>query len=310
MTTPVTCAPPLSGVDLGGNPPLAGDGCTKLEVINLEWRPSVRDAEGDPLAGIDPTTPSVARMYDYYLRGKDNFEVDRDAAERVAQAMPEIGGLALENRSFLRRAVRYMARRGVRQFLDIGSGLPTAGNTHEIAQEITPDARVVYVDIDPVVLTHGRALLATNEHTTVAQGDMRRPARVLEHPETTRLIDFDAPVGVLMIAMIHFLTLEERSSVMAVLRDALASGSHLATTHVTTDGHAAKAVEQIEAVYATTPTPIYFRPKEEIEPFFEGFDLVDPGLVTIDQWNPDDDSQDEPAEGIGTWLYGGVGHKP
>lgn len=270
----------------------------------------MQEAEGTPLKGVDPTAPTVARMYDYYLRGKDNFEVDRAAADRVASAMPEIGGLALENRSFLRRAVRHMTWNGVRQFLDIGSGLPTVGNTHEIVQQIAPEGRVVYVDVDPVVLAHGRALLAANDRTTVTQGDMRRPTEVLQDPETTRLIDFSAPVGVLMIAMIHFLTVEERSSVMEVLRDALVPGSYFTATHVTTEGHSAGAVEEIEAVYATTPTPIYFRPKEEIAPFFGGFDLVDPGLVTIDQWNPDNDQQDPPAQSIGTWLYGAVGRKP
>lgn len=270
----------------------------------------MQEAEGTPLKGIDPTSPTVARMYDYYLRGKDNFEVDRAAADRVALAMPEIGGLALENRSFLRRAVRNMANSGIRQFLDIGSGLPTVGNTHEIVQEIIPDARVVYVDIDPVVLAHGRALLAANEWTTVVQGDMRKPSAVLENPETTRLIDFSEPVGVLMIAMIHFLTLDEQDSVMRVYRDAMAPGSHFTATHVTTEGHSAGAVEEIEDVYATTPTPIYFRPKEDIAPFFAGFDLIDPGLVTIDQWNPDNDQQDLPEEFIGTWLYGAVGRKP
>jgi hypothetical protein len=268
------------------------------------------DKDGDITSEIDPNKPSVARMYDYYLNGKDNFEIDRQAAERVALAMPEIGGLALENRSFLRRSVRYMANRGIRQFLDIGSGLPTVGNTHEIAQEIIPDAHVVYVDSDPVVLAHGRALLATNEYTTVAQGDMRRPLEVLNHPKTVQLIDFDAPVGVLMIAMIHFLTLQERSTVMAGLRGALAPGSYLTATHVTTEDHSIQAVSQIEAVYATTPTPIYFRTKEQIEPFFEGFELVEPGLVTIDQWDPDTDPHDRPAERIGTWLYGGLGRKP
>ncbi|WP_243716195.1 SAM-dependent methyltransferase [Actinomadura darangshiensis] len=263
--------------------------------------------EDGPFLEIDPTRPSVARMYDYYLHGKDNFQVDRDAADRVAQAMPEIGELALENRSFLRRSVRYMARRGIRQFLDIGSGLPTVGNTHEIAQEIVPDARVVYVDSDPVVLAHGRALLATNEFTTVAQADMHRPAEVLGHAERTGLIDFAAPVGVLMIAMTHFLTLDEREGVMAPLRGALAPGSHLAATHVTTEGHAAAAVEQIEAAYAATPTPIYFRSKTDIAPFFDGFTLVDPGLVTIDGWNPEDDDADKPVKDVGKWLYGGVG---
>ncbi|MFC5752733.1 SAM-dependent methyltransferase [Actinomadura rugatobispora] len=266
-------------------------------------------ADDGPVPGIDATRASVARMYDYYLSGKDNFQVDRDAAEQVRRAMPEIGELARENRSFLRRSVRYMARRGIRQFLDIGSGLPTVGNTHEIAQRIIADARVVYVDSDPVVLTHGRALLATNEFTTVAQADMRRPAEVLEHARRTGLIDFSAPVGVLMIAMTHFLTLDERGAVMRTLRDALAPGSHLAATHVTTEGHSAEAVEQIETVYATTPTPIYFRSKADIAPFFEGFGLVEPGLVTIDAWNPEGDLQDEPLKDVGTWLYGGVGRK-
>ncbi|WP_308211816.1 SAM-dependent methyltransferase [Actinoallomurus soli] len=268
------------------------------------------DSQDVRIPTVDVTRPSVARMYDYYLSGKDNFEVDRAAAEQVAQAMPEIRELALENRSFLRRAVRYMTQRGVRQFLDIGSGLPTVGNTHEIAQEIAADARVVYVDVDPVVLVHGRALLGRDKSTTVVQGDMRRPGEVLGHQETTRLLDPTAPVGVLMIAMIHFLTLEERRSVMEELRAALPPGSYLAATHVTGEGHSASAVEQIEAVYATTPTPIYFRPRQEIAGFFEGFDVVEPGLVTIDRWNPDSDQRDRPRAKAGTWLYGAVARKP
>jgi O-methyltransferase involved in polyketide biosynthesis len=246
-------------------------------------------------------------MYDYYLGGKDNYRVDREAVERVAEAMPEIRQLAQENRAFLRRAVRYMARQGIRQFIDIGSGLPTAGNTHEIAQEIAPDARVVYVDNDPVVLAHGRALLAADDNTTVATADMHEPDEVLRHPQTLKLIDFDQPVGVLMIAMVHFLTVEERASVMGRLRDALAPGSHLTATHVTTDGKPAEAVAQIEAVYATTPTPIYFRDSAEIGRFFDGFDLVEPGLVTLDHWHPD---PADPAPEPTGWLYGGVGRKP
>ncbi|GII52599.1 hypothetical protein Pth03_09880 [Planotetraspora thailandica] len=264
------------------------------------------DQGGGEPRGIDMTRPSVARMYDYYLGGKDNFEIDRAAVRRVEEAMPEIRQLAQENRAFLRRAVRYMTRQGIRQFIDIGSGLPTAGNTHEIAQEITPDARVVYVDNDPVVLVHGRAILATDDNTAVASADMRRPAEVLEHPETAKLIDFNEPVGVLMIAMVHFLTTEERAPVMDHLRDALPSGSYIAATHVTGDGHSADAVAQIETVYASTPTPIYFREHGEVARFFDGFDLVDPGLVTIDTWHPaPDDLAPEPTR----WLYGGVGRK-
>ncbi|MGH3374575.1 MAG: SAM-dependent methyltransferase [Actinoallomurus sp.] len=255
---------------------------------------------------IDTSRPSVARMYDYYLGGKDNYRVDREAVEHVAAAMPEIRQLAQENRAFLRRAVRYMARQGIRQFIDIGSGLPTVGNTHEVAQKIVPDAHVVYVDNDPVVLAHGRAILAADENTSVATADMHRPEDVLQHAETTRLIDFSQPVGVLMIAMVHFLTLEERSTVMGRLCDALAPGSHLTATHVTTDGKAADAVAQIEAVYATTPTPIYFRDRQEIAAFFDGFELVEPGLVTPDAWRPD---PEDPAPGATKWLYGAVGRK-
>jgi hypothetical protein len=258
-------------------------------------------------SGIDVTRPSVARMYDYYLGGKDNFEIDREAVRRVEKAMPEIRQLALENRAFLRRAVRHMARQGIRQFIDIGSGLPTAGNTHEIAQEIIPDARVVYVDNDPVVLQHGRALLATDQNTTVAAADMRRPIEVLEHPHTVKLLDFSQPVGVLMIAMVHFLTMDERGAVMTQLRDSLPSGSYLTVTHVTRDGHLADAVAAIEAVYADTPTPIYFREHAEVAGFFEGFELVPPGLVTIDTWHPD---PDDLAPEATRWLYGGVGRKP
>ena len=256
--------------------------------------------------GIDTSRPSVARMYDYYLDGTDNYQVDRDAVAQVEAAMPEVRQLAWENRAFLRRAVRYMARQGIDQFLDIGSGLPTVGNTHEIARQVIPDARVVYIDIDPVVAAHGRTLLATDESTTVATADMHRPEEVLRHPETARLIDFTRPVGVLLIAMIHFIAQEERPRIMGHLRDALPSGSHLTATHVTADGHSAEAVAQIERVYATTPTPIYFRGHAEIGRFFDGLELAEPGLVTIDAWRRD---PGDPAPSATRWLYGAVGRK-
>ncbi|WP_242189690.1 SAM-dependent methyltransferase [Saccharopolyspora soli] len=276
-------------------------------IIEEQMEGAVMEQQDDSgLSSVDMNRPSVARMYDYYLGGKDNYQVDRDAVDRVAQAMPEIRELAQENRAFLRRAVRYMARQGIRQFIDIGSGLPTVGNTHEIAQAVNPDARVVYVDNDPIVLAHGRALLASDDNTTVVTADMRRPAEVLEHPQTNALIDFDEPVAVLMIAMVHFLTAEERPAVMGQLRDALAPGSHITATHVTTDHKSPDAVAQIESIYATTPTPIYFRDHAEIARFFDGFDFVDPGLVTIDDWHPD---RDDPAPEATGWLYGAVGRK-
>ncbi|HEX6520866.1 MAG TPA: SAM-dependent methyltransferase [Streptosporangiaceae bacterium] len=259
-----------------------------------------------PPAGVDISRPSVARMYDYYLGGKDNFQVDRDAVGQVEAAMPEVRQVARENRAFLRRAVRYMARQGIRQFIDIGSGLPAAGSTHQIARQVIPSARVVYIDIDPVVLAHGSALLAADGDTAVAIADMRRPEQVLEHPETVRLIDFTRPVGVLLIAMIHFIARADRCRVMGRLRDALPPGSHVAATHVTMDGHPAGAVAQIERVYAATPTPIYFREHAEIAGFFDGLELAEPGLVTIDAWRPD---PEDPAPPATRWLYGGVGRK-
>ncbi len=260
----------------------------------------------DGSSSIDTSRPSVARMYDYYLGGKDNFQVDRDAADQLPVPLAEIRQLAQANRAFLRRAVRYMAGQGIRQFLDIGSGLPTQQNTHQVAQEIIPDARVVYVDNDPVVQTFGRALLATNANSTVAAADLRRPADVLKHPETVKLIDFTEPVGVLMIAVIHFLTDEEGLPVVGRLREALAPGSFLTATHVTSEGMSPEAVTQAEAIYRNTPTPIYLRDHAEIARFFDGFDLVDPGLVTLDRWRPDPHDPSPPATGF--W-YGAVGHK-
>jgi S-adenosyl methyltransferase len=259
-----------------------------------------------PPTGVDISRPSVARMYDYYLDGKDNFQVDRDAVAQIEAAMPEIRQLARENRAFLRRAVRYMARQGIQQFIDIGSGLPTVGNTHEIAHQIIPAARVVYIDNDPMVLAHGSALLATDKNTAVVTADMRHPEDVLEHPETTQLIDFTRPVGVLLIAMIHFVALADRPRIMGRLHAALSPGSHVAATHVTTDGHSVEAVAQIERVYATTPTPIYFRERAEVARFFDGLELAEPGLVTVDSWRPD---PDDPAPPATRWLYGAVGRK-
>jgi hypothetical protein len=256
-----------------------------------------------PQPAFDVTTPSVARMYDYYLGGKDNFEVDRAAVERLPTTMTEITDGVQENRAFLRRAVRFIAGQGVRQFIDIGSGLPTAGNTHEIAQQARPGARVVYVDNDPVVLVHGRALLAADENTTVVTADMREPASILGHPETQRLIDFDEPLGVLLIAMTHFLTLDERPDVMGALRAGLPAGSYVAISHATTEDRDPNVYRAIQEVYESTPTPLYFRSAAEIGLFFEGFDLVQPGLVPLHRWRPDP-ADDSPATG---WAWGGVG---
>jgi hypothetical protein len=258
------------------------------------------------LSKIDASRPSVARMYDYYLDGKDNFAVDRDAVARVEMVMPDVRQVARENRAFLRRAVRFMAAAGVRQFIDIGAGLPTVGNTHEIAQQAAPGSRVVYVDNDPIVLAHGRALLATDQNTRVVAADLRRPAEVIEHPETRQLIDLGQPVGVLLIAMTHFLLDAEREQVMHVLREAVVPGSHVAITHVTGDYHPRETVEGVERAYSATPTPIYFRTHPEILRFFDKLALVEPGMVFVDKWRPDPAENTPPAT---NWLYGGVGQK-
>lgn len=256
---------------------------------------------------LDTSRPHVARMYDYYLGGKDNFAVDREAVAAVEAAMPEVRQLARENRAFLRRAVRFMTANGIRQFVDIGAGLPTVGNTHEVAQAAAPGARVAYVDNDPIVLAHGRALLATDDLTTVVTADLRDPENIFANADIRQLIDFTQPVGVLIIAMTHFLRDDERQPIMQVLRDQIAPGSFLAATHVTVDNHPREAAEGVEAAYRRTPTPIFFRTQAEIAPFFDGFDLVEPGLVTIDMWRPDDA---DPSPSPTGWLYGGVGRKP
>jgi hypothetical protein len=184
-------------------------------------------------AGIDPTKPNVARVYDFLLGGKDNFAVDRELGEEILRMVPEATESGVANRGFLRRAVRYLvAEAGVRQFLDIGSGLPTQGNVHEIAQDLDPRARVVYVDNDPVVLVHTRALLENLDTTAVIMGDLRRPDEILENKTLRRFLDFDQPIGLLMISILHHINdHEDPVGITETLRDALAPGSHMAITH-------------------------------------------------------------------------------
>jgi hypothetical protein len=238
--------------------------------------------------GVDVTTPNVARMYDYALGGKDNFAVDRAAAEQMFAAAPEVGRRPmLENRSFLNRSVRFLAEAGIRQFLDVGAGLPTQGNVHEIAQAAAPDARVVYVDYDPVVVAHGRALLANNDTVTVVQADARRPDEILDHPDVRELIDFDAPVAVLLVAILHFVTdADDPIAIVTRLRDALAPGSYLVISHVTEESHGG-AIAKGKEVYKGATAAVAPRTRADILRLFEGFDFVEPGLVWVPQWRPD-----------------------
>ncbi|NUU25430.1 MAG: hypothetical protein HOV68_28580 [Streptomycetaceae bacterium] len=246
--------------------------------------------EGWSPSGLDVTRPTPARMYDYFLGGKDNFAVDREAADKVKDATPDTYEIVWENRHFLQRAVRFLATEGIDQFLDLGTGLPTQGNVHEIAQSVNPDARVVYVDNDPIVLAHGRALLAENASTTVVTADMRDPDNVLAQPEVKELLDFSRPVAILFVAVFHFVRdSEDPEGILRSFRQRMAPGSYLALSHLTTDGPSKDMVARTEAVYENATSPIVFRPRTRIEGFFDGLDLVEPGFVRPWQWRPDDE---------------------
>ncbi|MFD0690759.1 SAM-dependent methyltransferase [Actinomadura fibrosa] len=256
--------------------------------------------------GFDPGVPNIARMYDYYLGGKDNYEADRVRAEEAIKADPTLVRLIRENRAFLGRAVRYLAEQGVDQFLDIGTGLPTRQNVHEIAQSVNPRARVVYVDYDNQVVAHGRALLAGSDVTRMIQADLRDPRAILEHPEM-KLLDFSRPVALLLVATLHFIPDEDDPyAIMDELRGALAPGSHLVLTHASADG-VPDVVNKVVEVYKRTSAPGTPRTHEQVTSFFGGFDLVEPGLVWAPLWRPERPVSLE--EALPTWFYAGVGRK-
>jgi hypothetical protein len=238
---------------------------------------------------IDTTKPNVARIYDYWLGGKDNFEADRVAAEQILLQMPGQRRSALENRRFLRRAVRFLAdEAGIDQFLDIGVGLPTQGAVHEVAHEINPRSRVAYVDYDPVVVAHGRALLATPDRSVVVQEDIRRPRELLANRAIRQHLDFGRPVAVMVLAILHFVRDEDDpGAITACLREALAPGSYLVLTHVCEELLPDKAAAQrARNVYEQAGQPISPRGTEQIRRFFGDFELVEPGLVPKHAWRP------------------------
>lgn len=258
---------------------------------------------------IDIDRPSQARMYDYLLGGSHNFEADRDAAKQGLAVMPDLAVVAQTNRAFLYRAVRFLLDAGIRQFLDIGSGVPTVGNVHEVAQRANPQARVVYVDIDPVAVAHSRALLASNRYTTVIQEDLRRPGTILQHPQVRELLDFDQPVGLLLVAILHTIPdQDEPNQIIARLRDALAPGSHLVIGHPTADS-LPEVWETFVQMSIQAGNPITPRSHAEVTQQFAGFELVAPGLVWAPSWRPDDPAGvgDHPER---TSNYAGVGRKP
>lgn len=266
--------------------------------VTHDWNPT----------GVDTQTPSTARMYDYYLGGKDHYPADWEAAERVLAAIPDLPAVIRENRGFLQRAVRAMADSGIRQFLDLGTGLPTRENVHQVAQAVNPDARVVYVDNDPVVLAHARALLATDSQTTVVEADLRHPEQVLTHPQVTETLDFDEPLGVLFVAVLHFVTDgEDPAGIVAAFREAMASGSYLALSHGTAEYVSPDTATRVHQPYDGAISSIHSRSVEEIRELFSGFETLDPGIVPLHQWRPD---QPDTSAAMSTLGLAGLGRKP
>lgn len=254
--------------------------------------------------------PSAARMYDYYLGGHHNFESDRQMAEQAIGLWPDLPLIMRANRAFLRRAVKYLAAQGITQFLDIGSGMPTVGNVHEVAQRAHADARVVYVDIDPIAVAHSEAILSGAPNVGVFKGDVRQPKAILAHPVVQELIDFDRPVAIFMVALIHFIPDDDLAlRAVQTLNAAVAPGSYLVLSHASAEGTPEKSREH-EELYRRTPTPITMRSRAAVERLFDGFALIDPGVVFLPLWRPegpDDLFLDEPARCTG---FAGVGRKP
>ncbi|MGW6708071.1 SAM-dependent methyltransferase [Streptomyces sp. NPDC054956] len=266
--------------------------------------------------GIDISVPSVSRIYDYYLGGSHNFEVDRQAARRAMEFMPGLPKIMQANRAFMRRAVRYAVAGGVTQFLDIGSGIPTFGNVHEIAQAATPEAHVVYVDHDPVAVAHSQAVLAGTERTGVVAADLRKPQEILNSPEVGQVLDLSRPVALLLVAVLHFLEdADDPHAAVAALRDALAPGSLLILTHASYEGIplSQEVAGGAVGVYRDIRNPLVMRDAEQIGRFFEGFELLEPGLVAMPNWRPDgpdgpeDDTTDEDPYAFSG--FAGVGRK-
>lgn len=257
----------------------------------------------------DARTPNMARMYDYALGGKDNYAVDRAAIEKLFQMSPENRYVPRANRRFLGRAMRFVAGQGIKQFLDLGAGFPSQGNVHEVAGQVSPDAHVVYVDDDPVVVNHARALLATDRSiTAVIQSDLRDAGKVFADPDVGRLIDLSQPVAILFVSVLHGVPdKDDPWGVVQAFASRMVPGSYLIVSHLTRDGHPADVVGQKEKVFAESDTPFVYRSRADILRFFDGFELAEPGLTHVTRWRGDD--LDERMSAAGQWWLGGVGRK-
>jgi SAM-dependent methyltransferase len=257
---------------------------------------------------FDVSNPHPARVYDFLLGGRDNYAADRAAARAILRAAPGAACSAQANRAFLGRAVRYLAGAGIRQFLDIGTGIPAPGSTHETAQAAAPESRVAYVDFDPVVLAHARALFDSSEAGDVGfiEADLRDPDKVIAGAGD--YLDFTKPVALLLVAVLHFVPGEDDpAGLVAAYRDALPPGSFLALSHGTTDFRGPEVNNAIMAALARGPSPLTLRPRPAIEAYFDGFTLLPPGLVQPHRWRPDaGQAPDAPAK---TGIYAGVAAK-
>ena len=260
--------------------------------------------------GVDTHRANVARVYDYWLGGSHNFLADQDVGRMIAALEPNARAIGRANRAFLGRAVRVLADAGIRQFLDIGSGIPTEGSVHEVAQQAAPDARVAYVDVDPVAIAHSRAILEGNQNAMVIDADLREPEKILAHDGTQHMIDFSQPAGLLLVAVLHFIAdAEDPWRIVATLRDRLAPGSYLVVCHGTDEGKPTVA-HAAEKVYDRgVSAGLHMRSRAEILRFFDGFELVDPGVVPIPLWRPDSPA-DVPEPGKFWGGLVGVAQKP
>jgi hypothetical protein len=259
--------------------------------------------------GVDQVMPNAARVYDYWLDGAHNFAADRALADQIQQVLPGIRDAIRVHRAFLRRAVLFLVDSGVRQFLDIGSGIPTVGNVHEIAQRADPECRIVYVDKESVAVAHSKLLLASNDRAAVIQANLRDVEEILDHPQTKQLLDFNEPIGLLMLAVLHFVPdAWDPAGIVARYRDRLPPGSYLALSHATTDGNPPGLTEALR-FYEQTPEPMYLRSYEEVLRFFTGFELVESGLVGCAFWRPSGPGDSCDSAEMNGLAYGGVARK-
>ena len=259
---------------------------------------------------IDTSKANIARVYDYWLGGSHNFRADQDAARTLIALDPNMRTIMRANRAFLGRAVRFLSdQAGIRQFLDIGSGIPTAQNVHEVAQAAAPGSRVVYVDNDEVVVAHSRLILQDNPDAAIVQADLREPAKILAAPETQLLIDFSQPVAVLLVAVLHFIPdAAGPAQILTTLRDALAPGSYLVICHACRDARPDMADSATDVYTSRVAAEVCMRTRDEIAALFDGFQLADPGLVWLPEWRPDA-GEDVPEHPERYWALVGVGDR-